>query len=386
MAGFVGQPAVGRVRAQSLRPSGRPGSDVAGLHIGEPDLPTPDFVVDALDEAVRAGFTHYAHPQGDPELREAVADRLSGTSVRSHAASEVLITAGGSAGLASAISAIVGPGDRVVVPEPTYSLYHDITRFVGGELVEVAPLPGMRLDLGRLEEEMSSARLVILCHPVNPTGIVYRRDELEAVGELADRHGTLVLVDEAYDQLVYDGREFTSSLEIARLAEHLVYCQTFSKSYAMTGWRLGYLAGPREVVDAAALVHRTYHGSVNAAVQRAGLAAVADHQRWPRQCLETYQKRRDRVIDALRNEPGVELVAPEGAFYAFVGYGSTLPATEVVAMGLARKVGLRAGTEFGRSGEGYIRVSYSVPDDTLDLGLERLIALLADVRDAASST
>lgn len=375
---FVPAEAVRRVREHSQRPEGRPGPDVVGLHLGEPSDRTPGFVLAAMDEALRSGYTHYAHPQGDPELKRALAERLN--KGESFAPDDIVITSGGSAALGAALLAVVRGGDRVVVPEPTYSLYADIVRLAGGTPVPVRCRPDLGLDLEAIEAAAPGARLVALCNPVNPTGAVFGAPELTELARIARRHDLLVLADEAYDQISYTPR-FASTLDVPELADRLIYCQTFSKSYAMTGWRLGYVAAPTEISKAVAVVHRTFNSSVNAAVQRAGLAALADDNRWPAARLADYRRRRDLVVRRLAGVPGVSLAEPEGTFYAFVRYAAPVPAHDVVALALRRKVGLRAGTEFGESGQGHVRLSFSVPDAELEDGLSRLRQLFADLDD-----
>lgn len=236
------------------------------------------------------------------------------------------------------------------------------------------------MDLEAIDAAGRGARLVVLCNPVNPTGAVFGAAELTELGRIARRHDLLVLADEAYDQISYTS-QFVSSLHVPELVDRLIYCQTFSKSYAMTGWRLGYVAAPREISKAVAVVHRTFNSSVNTAVQRAGLAALADENRWPAGCLGDYRRRLDLVVERLAGVPGVSLVEPRGTFYAFVRYTAPVPPSEVVAMALKRKVGLRAGTEFGEAGQGHVRLSFSVPDAELAEGLHRLRRLFADLED-----
>lgn len=360
-----------RVATGTLRPATRPGPEVSRLHVGDPDFATPRFIVEAMIEALNAGYTHYAQPQGDPDLRAALAEDLTGRSAMPYATKQVIITAGGSPAINAAVLATVDAGDRVVIPEPSYSLYGDAVRMAGGQPVFVPPGPDLHLDLERLERTVAGARMIILCHPCNPTGVVLRHDELEAVAAIADRHDLLVLSDEAYDHITYEAA-FVSALRVEPLVRRLIYCQTFSKTFAMTGWRIGYVAAPAQIASAVGLINRTFNGAVNAAVQRGALAAVTTSTTWPAERRHDYRRRRDLVVAALARMPGIEVRPPEGTFYAFARHPMRLSSAEVVRRALDHRVGLRAGSEFGESGEGYIRVAFCVSDEDLKVGLDRL--------------
>ncbi|HKF74530.1 MAG TPA: pyridoxal phosphate-dependent aminotransferase [Candidatus Dormibacteraeota bacterium] len=364
---------------RSRRSATRPGPAVISLALGDPDFPTPEHVSQALADAVAAGETHYVDQQGEPALRAALAEQLAEVANRRYDPGQVLITHGGTAALAASILATIEPGARVIVPEPTYSLYADLTWMAGGEVSFVGHRDDLHLDLDGIAAAAPGARMVVICNPCNPTGAVYGPGELEALAAIAEEHHLLVLCDEAYDQLVFDGVRFTSALEIDALAERLLYVQTFSKTYAMTGWRVGYLAGPAPVVDAAAAVHRTFNGPLNAAVQRAALVAVTEPSDEPARMRREYQARRDIVCRMVAGVPGLSLVEPQGSFYAFVRYGSDLGSLEVRRRALDAGVAIRPGVEFGPSGEGFVRIAFSTGRDLLVEGMERLLEVLEEV-------
>lgn len=374
---FTPSEAVQRILAHSQRPASRPGPDVISLASGDPDFETPPHIRRALVEAIEAGHTHYGQFQGDPELRNALSDSIGD----SFSPNDVVITHGATSGLAATILATVNPGDRVLLPEPTYSLYADLIRLAAAEPVYIGQKSDFHLDLDALSDAAHGAKMVILCHPCNPTGVVYRRDELEAVGELAAEHDFLVLADEAYDHIVFDGVEFTSTLEIDELRDRLVYCQTFSKTYAMTGWRLGYIAAPPAIAAAIATVHRSMNGPMNTALQRGALAAVTIKSDWPMHMLGEYEARRELVFELLVGAPGFETKPPEGTFYAFVRHATHVSSSNVATMALERGVAVRAGSEYGPSGEGYIRIAFSTDRDRLREGVLRLRSLLASLAD-----
>lgn len=370
---FQPSEAVQRVERTSLRtaqPQSRAG--LISLAMGEPDFATPPRVRIAAAQALEDGHTHYTDPQGDPELRTALAARVGGIKGSPVAPGQVLVTHGGSAALAAAILAVVNPGDRVVFPDPTYSLYADLVNLAGGHCVPVPLSPDLHWNLNALEEALRGAALFVFCHPSNPTGAVHTAEELAALADITAATGTLVLADEAYGELVYTDAPFVSALQVPGLAERTLYCQTFSKSYAMTGWRLGYLAGPQEVVAAAARVHATVNGSVNSAVQRAALTALSTADADVRRMRQAYGARRTLMLDELSQVPGLHTRTPQGAFYAFPSYDADIPSAALVRHLREHGVAVRPGGEFGVAGEGHLRLSYAAAPKDIVEGVRRL--------------
>ena len=366
------------LRGRSQRPP-LPGPELISLAAGDPDFPTPEHISQALTDALAAGATHYAPLTGDPELRVALAEQMGEVAGRAFAGDQVTITHGASGALAATILSLVDPGTRVIVPEPTYSLYADHTWMAGGEVVFVPHLEDRHLDLDGIEEAAPGASLVVICNPCNPTGAVYTQDELEDLAEIAEEHDLWVLCDEAYDRIVFDGVEFVSALEIPALADRLIYVNSFSKTYAMTGWRIGWVASPPAVAEAVGAVHRTLNGSVNSAVQRAALVALSEPTDWPQRMRREYQARRDIVCRLVSGVENLELVEPEGTFYALIRYGSDVPAADVVVRAREAGVAVRSGSEFGPSGEGHVRVAFSTGRQRLVEGMERLLGVLEEV-------
>jgi aspartate aminotransferase len=362
---------VADVIAHSLRPSTRPSKDLVSLASGEPDFDTPAHVREALVAAIEAGATHYGAWDGDPDLRTALAAVSSGDGRSPRTADDILVTHGGSGALAAAILGTLDPGDVLLVPTPTYSLYADLARLAGAVPCAVPLTADHQLDLDAIAAAAPGARMIALCNPNNPTGAVYPREALEAVARIAAEHDLLVVSDEAYERIVYDVT-FTSALDVPELAPRLLLAQTLSKTYAMTGWRVGYLCAPPEVIRAAALVHRTFAGPLNTAVQRAALAAVAGDQQFFEPMLAAYRARRRLVLDALADVPGVSVQRPQGAFYVFVEHRELGTTAEVGARALAHGVAVRAGTEFGAGGEGHIRLSFATDPGRLEQGLTLL--------------
>ncbi|WPB89344.1 pyridoxal phosphate-dependent aminotransferase [Streptomyces malaysiensis] len=344
--------------------------------MGEPDFPTPEPIAEALRQALRDGYTHYGDLNGDPELRDTIAAQADRLSVTPRSERSVTVTHGGAAAITASVLAVVDPGDRVVIPEPTYSLYPDAVRLAGGEPVLVPTTPGHHLDLDALAAALPGARMVMLCNPVNPTGAVLPGEQLVALGELLAGTDTLVLVDEAYADIVYDGVRFVPALAVESLGERLIQCSTLSKTYAMTGWRIGYAIAPDEVTAAIRHVHRTFNSSVNAAVQRAALTALRLGPQLAAPMLAAYQERRDVVVEWLAATDLLQCAEPEGAFYAFVRYEADVPSERMAQLMLEGGVAVRAGSEYGPGGHRHIRLSFATDLATLDEGLTRITSVL----------
>ncbi|MFE4499633.1 pyridoxal phosphate-dependent aminotransferase [Rhodococcus sp. NPDC056743] len=371
--------AVERVRTASLRPAGSPPpADVVALNMGEPDFDTPAPITEAAIDALREGHTHYVDLNGDPELRELIAVQSSAIAGYPIGAEDVLVSHGGAAAITASILALVNPGDKVLLPEPTYSLYLDAIELAGGSVVYVSNRDDHHLDLDMIAEHASDATMIILCNPVNPTGAVFGKEELAALTEVLDEK-TLVLVDEAYANLIYDDKNFAPALAVPELRGRLVYIQTLSKTYAMTGWRVGYVVAPTPIAADIRLVHRTMNGSVNAAVQRAALTALRSGAELTSPMLTEYRARRDYVVERVAAIAGAHMVVPDGAFYAFVKYPGTALSSDVARLLLEGGLSVRAGAEYGPSGEGHVRLSFAADIPTLKEGLDRLERVFAQL-------
>ncbi|WP_033783555.1 aminotransferase class I/II-fold pyridoxal phosphate-dependent enzyme [Pantoea sp. 9140] len=378
---FTSSEAVLRVERFSMRVQ-QPASsdDMISLAMGEPDFDTPPRIIQAAMDALQNGFTHYAPLLGDKALCQALADEVSAQSGNPVKAGEVLVTHGGTAGLAAAILSIVNPGDRVVIPDPTYSLYADLVNMAGGICVPMPCRSDLHWDFERLDKALEGAKLFVFCNPANPTGIVHSSDEIEELGRLVNLHDTLVVADEAYSDLVFTDRPFTSVLQLPAFAGRTLFCHTFSKSYAMTGWRVGYLAGPVEMIAAAARVHNTVNGSVNSAVQHAALVALTECKDDIKRMYDVYRERRLLMMQGLETIPELTLNKPEGAFYCFPSYSLPIPAIDMVALLREQGIALRPGSEFGVAGEGHLRLSYAASSEAISEGIRRLKRGLASLK------
>lgn len=376
--GFCASELVQRIERHSLRVQ-QPAStgSLVSLAMGEPDFATPEKITRAAAKALEDGFTHYSPLRGEPALRTAIARSLAARAGTEFSADDVIVTQGGTAGLAAAILAVVNPGDRVVIPDPSYSLYADLVNMAGGTVVPVPLADDLHWDLRALAEALAGARLFVFCNPSNPTGIVHSRTELEALAAIVEASETLVLADEAYSELVYTPEPFTSALQLPGLRERTIYCQTFSKSYAMTGWRVGYLWGPTQVIDATARVHGTFNGSLNSAVQHAAVVALEQCQDDIAAMRKSYEARRVLMYSALSRIPGLALSQAEGAFYLFPRYELDIPSATLTAELRSFGVAVRPGGEFGAGGEHHLRLSYAASPEHITAGVERLAAGLS---------
>jgi len=351
-----------------------PDPTIARLHFGDPCFATPRHIVDAAIAAMSEGYTHYPPSHGDPDLRTAVARRASRRAQRPIESTEVLVTAGSTAAIYCALTAILDPGDEVLLFDPSYSLYATILNQIGARPVYVAMTEQLRPDRDRLERAITNrTRLVIVNNPVNPTGVVFNGAELRAIGEIAVANDLLVLADEIYDELVFTGR-FTSCLALPELSDRLLYVNGFSKTYAMTGWRLGYLIAHPDLLNAAHIIHSNSSAGVNWPTQRAGIAALEGPWEPITEMIAGYQLRRETLVQGLAGTPGLEPVLPEGAFYLYIGFNFATPirSADLTKLLLAEGVAVRSGTEYGPAGEGYLRVSYSATLDDIRHGSERL--------------
>lgn len=369
-----------RIRAASRRPKTLGGAvpGAISLAMGEPDSDTPAPVVEAAVRALRSGRTRYSQITGSTDLRREVASHL----VRSHGEgigpANIVVTHGGSAALAATVLGLLNPGDRVLLPEPTYSLYADHVAMAGGEVTWISTRPDGSLDLQATAQHAPGARMLILCNPVNPTGMVFSKSDIEGIGAILRDHPHLYLLsDEAYSDIVFDGMEFTSALTLASVRERVILAGTFSKSYAMTGWRIGFVCAAADPAEKINLVHRTINGPLNTFVQDAAVEALRIPYSHVRALSASYRRRRDLVMRHLDGLDAVSVVRPLGAFYAFPHVNSALSSGELVQRLADGGVLVRAGSEFGPSGEGHVRLSFATDDASLEEGLRRFARVIA---------
>ncbi len=363
------------VRAKALEAQGR---DVIHLEIGEPDFDTPAHVIEAGCDALRSGWTHYGPAAGQPELKQAIADYVNGSRGTNFAPEQVVVTPGGKPIMFFAILALVEAGDEAIFPDPGFPIYQSMIDFTGAKAV---PIPlreerGFGLDVEELAGLITPrTRLLILNSPANPTGGVLTREEIAEIARLAVEHDLIVLADEIYSELLYEG-EHVSIATMPGMAERTIVLDGFSKTYAMTGWRLGYGLMPAPLVEAVSRLMVNSVSCTSVAVQRAGIAALTGPQDDVVKMREAFRARRELVVDGLNAIPGITCVRPAGAFYAFPNITGTGQSSKQFADALLNEHGVAtlAGTAFGAHGEGHLRLSYANSEENLRKALERIEA------------
>ena len=360
----------GSQRAKKLS---RPSGDIISLASGDPSFDTPDHIREAGIAAIRGGKTHYSAPMGETDLRRAVAAYLSTLGGGTFEADHVLITNGAASGIYASMVAYLDPGDEVLLHDPCYSLYWDVARSAGAVPVFVPWTDKLRLDMEALEQAMTPrTRMLVLNNPVNPTGIVFTEAEMRAIHDFVLRHDLLLIADEAYDHLVFDGRPMISAARFEDLAERTIVINTCSKTFAMTGWRVGYVAARGGLMRAVAVIHRTSVGFVTTIGQKAAVTAFTTKTNWPGRMLDEYARRRDLMCDLVNAMPGLHCEKPEGAFYVFVRVNVPLTSEALTDHCLKHGVAVRSGTEFGARGEGFIRLTFAGEPAQFRPGLDRL--------------
>ena len=370
-------------RAKALKAAGE---DVIGFGAGEPDFPTPDHIVAAAIEACSDPRNHrYTPAAGLPELREAVAHKTARDSNLQVTAGQVLITNGAKQAVYNTFAALLDPGDEVLVPAPYWVTYPEAIRLAGGVPVPVATdeSTGFRASVEALEAARTArTKILLFVSPSNPTGAVYPPAEVEALGRWAADSGLWVVTDEIYEHLVYGDATFSSMPGLVpELADRCVVVNGVAKTFAMTGWRVGWMIGPTDVIKAATNLQSHATSNVANVSQRAALAAVTGDLGCVATMREAFDRRRRRMHELLSAMPGVTCIEPEGAFYAFPSFekalGGDLGETtlDLAANVLdAAKVALVPGEAFGAPG--YVRLSYALGDAQLEEGLDRLARLL----------
>ncbi|CAN5758800.1 pyridoxal phosphate-dependent aminotransferase [soil metagenome] len=370
-------------KAKALEAEGR---GIIHLEIGEPDFDTPAHVVEAGCRALRDGHTHYTPTAGIPELREAIADDVARSRGIDVGPEQVVVTPGGKPIMFFTILALVDEGDEVLLPNPAFPIYESMVNFAGSRPVFV-PLrqeKGFRFDLDEFEAGLSDrTRLVILNSPANPTGGVLTAEDIAGLAEiLRERPDVYVLSDEIYSRLLYTGDFASISSEEGFGPEaRTIILDGFSKTYAMTGWRLGYGVMPEPLAEEVAKLQVNSNSCTSAATQYAGLAALRGPQDAVDNMLAEFRARRGLIVAGLDELPGVECITPQGAFYAFPRITGTGYSADELAGLLLREAGVAclSGTAFGRHGEGHLRLSYANSRENIGLALERVGDILSRV-------
>jgi len=359
------------------------GKKIVHLEIGEPDFATPDNIVEAGISAMQNGYTHYTPASGILEAREAVANFVARTLKTEVDPLEVVLVPGSKNVLLFTLLACIEPGDEVILPDPGYPAYASQVNFIGGvpKTVTLREETGFRMDLDELASLITpKTRMLIVNTPQNPTGGVLTIEDVEFVCELAHKHDLLVVSDEIYSQLVY-GFKHVSPLSHPGMRERTVLMDGLSKSYAMTGWRLGYAVAPKAL--AAKLDTLMINSSSCAAgfTQMAAIEALSapESEHAVARMVKVFEHRRNLIVDGLNAIPGMRCARPEGAFYAFPNIEGTGFDEHELADRLLSEAGVAVlpGTAFGKAGKGFIRLAYTQSEDELKLGLDRIKEFIA---------
>jgi aspartate aminotransferase len=361
-------------RARALR---QQGIDVIDLGGGDPDFPTPTHICQAAADAMFRGETHYVASAGIPELRRAIARKLQAENRIPVTPDEIIVTPGGKAALFVSILALVGPGDDVLMFDPGWVSYEPMVLMAGARCLHVPLLPeeNYRITREAIDAVLTpQTRLMIVNSPNNPTGRVLTREEAEAIVAVAQEHDIVVISDEIYEKIMYDGREHLSLAAFPGMAERTLTVNGFSKAYAMTGWRLGYVAGPAPLIRQIMKVHSHSATCATSFAQWGGVAALEGPQDVIDAMVAAWDRRRRFVTERLNAIPGFRCPLPEGAFYAFPDVSGTGLSGQEVAQKLIEEayVGVTPGDAFGASGSGCIRLSFATADELLERALDRI--------------
>ena len=353
------------------------GKDVIGFGAGEPDFATPDRISYAGVRAICDGKTRYTPAAGMIELRQAICDRVKADYGLEYEATQAVVASGAKHMVYIALAALVDPGDEVIVPAPYWVSYYEMVRLFGGVpvVVNVSEEQGFQLTPEQLEQAITDkTKAIILNNPSNPTGAVCPKEALKAVADVCVKHDLYIISDEIYDKLVYDGVPFTSVAALSdEIKEHTILINGVSKTYAMTGWRIGFVAAPAEIVDRMTKCQENFNACANAPGQYAATVAL-DHPELCEELRQTFERRRTILLDGLAKIDGIRCNRPNGAFYVFADISSFgLSSVEFCNRLLdEQKVVCIPGSAFGECGEGFIRIAYTCSDDNLYEALNRI--------------
>lgn len=369
-------------RAKALETQGR---EIIHLEIGEPDFDTPQNIKEAAIKALNEGYTHYVPSAGIPELREAIANYISESRSIHVDPDEVVVTPGAKPILFFSIIACVNPGEEVMYPDPGFPVYESMTRFVGAKPVplQLKEENDFRLDPNEVRDKLTDkTKMIILNSPQNPTGSVLTKQDLEAIAECVARKDDLwVLSDEVYCKILYEEKHESIS-SIPGMKERTILVDGFSKTYAMTGWRIGYGVMRK---DLAQLVTRLIVNSTScvcAFIQKAAVEALKGPQEDTKRMVEEFKKRRDVIVSGLNSIDGISCRKPKGAFYVFPNIKAFRMDSQRLAEILLNEAGVAtlSGTSFGQYGEGYLRFSYANSVENIKKAINRISAVLSRIR------
>ncbi len=352
------------------------------LEMGEPDFPTPIHIQEAAARAMQDGRTHYGNAYGEPALREAVCMGLKRDFGVERKPENVLITSGGIAGIHTICATYLNAGDEALIPDPEYSAYADSVALFGGTPVFVPLKENFRIDFEAMEKRISKkTRILFVSNPGNPTGRVLREDEIRSLARLAVEKDFLLVIDEVYHKLIYGAITFFSICQVEEARSRAIVLNSFSKTYAMTGWRVGYMVAEASRIKEMVTFHKAMTISTNVPAQIACAAAITG----PQDCVEAmrreYEKRKGIVTQMLSEIKGLTTPPCEGAFYFFPRFRHSLTSQKMREYLFTKGILVRSGTEFGACGEKHFRICFATSAEMLEKGLDRLKQALDDIAD-----
>jgi len=364
-------------KAKAMRSQG---IDVISFGAGEPDFDTPSHIKDEAVKALREGFTKYTPATGIDELKEAICEKLLRENHLAYNKEEVIVTCGGKQALYNLAMALFDPGDEVIIPSPYWVSYPAMVLLAGGTpvFVETEEEEGFKLSIDRLREKIGPrTKAIIINSPSNPTGTAYTRGELEGIAEVALKEDLYLISDEVYEHIVYDGFKPTSIASLSEeVKERTIVINALSKTYSMTGWRLGFAAGPKEIIAAMGKIQSQSTSNPTSFAQRGGVAALRGPQGEVERMQKEYERRRDLIWELVTSIEGVTCYKPMGAFYLFPNFKSYLggKVKDSAALGAylldEARVAVVPGVEFGK--EGYLRLSFPIAQEVIKEGVERI--------------
>ena len=376
-------------KAKALKAAGRP---VIGFGAGEPDFPTPDYIVNAAIDAAKLPANHrYTPTPGLPELRDAIVKKTKRDSNYEITADQVLVTNGGKQSVYQSFASVLDPGDEVLLPSPFWTTYPECIKLAGGKAVEVFADESQNylVSVAQLEKALTpKTKVLLFCSPSNPTGSVYSPEQVKEIGEWALKNNLWVITDEIYEHLLYDGAKSPSiCVAVPELADRTIIIKGVAKTYAMTGWRVGWMIGPKDLIKAATNLQSHLSSNVSNVSQRAAIAALAGDLSAVHKMGEAFDRRRKLIVKLLNEIPGVSCPTPTGAFYVYPSVkgvlgktirGKTPKTSAELATLILDEVEVAAvpGEAFGPSG--YLRFSYALGDDDIVEGIGRVKKLLSE--------
>jgi len=352
--------------------------NVINLGIGEPDFTTPVNIIEAAKKAMDSGFTHYTANAGLPELRECIANKLKrDNDLEVYPDTDIIVTSGGMGALALAILTLAEKGDEVLLSDPSWCNYTSQIILAGAKpiFVPVKEESGFMLRAEDIEKRITDkTKLLIINSPGNPTGAVISKEEMDKISGLIERTGIYVITDEVYEKLVYEGARHISLASYKAIRDKVITVNSFSKSYAMTGWRVGFAAGNKEIIGQMIKLQEHMVACVSTVSQKAAIEALKGPQDALKSMLDSYSRRRSQMLEKLNSIGGIRCKKPMGSFYIFANIKALGKSSEEFALGLLTNKGvcLIPGTAFGEHGEGFVRISYATSEENILEGMDRL--------------